>query len=102
MPMETLQAFYDGRAFVPSKPVDFLQGTRVLITVRAEPEPAAKTVETPDLGTPTEPRHLLDGLGEGPALDIQERLAAAKRLVGILKGRDLDLEKVRMERLARQ
>jgi hypothetical protein len=62
----------------------------------------AKTVETLDPGTSTEPYHLLDGSDEGSPLDIQERLAAAKRLVGILKGRDLDLEKVRMERLARQ
>ncbi|MDR2588136.1 MAG: hypothetical protein LBC67_01795 [Spirochaetales bacterium] len=34
--------------------------------------------------------------------DVQRRLEAAKSLVGVLKGRDLDLDKARMERLSRQ
>ena len=81
--MTAVQAVYDGQVFVPIKPCNITKGSKVILTI--ESMNTSFSEEKGRLNT-----------------DIQERIAAAERLVGIASSNPLTLEEIRNERLTRQ
>ena len=78
--MLVINGFFENGVFIPEKPLDDIKGRqRAVLRIGSEDE------KQEQLNT-----------------DIQERIAAAERLVGIASKNTMTLEEIRNERLARQ
>jgi hypothetical protein len=79
--MLVVTGFFDHETFVPDKPVDIPQKKKVIVTIEEEKD----SISGIDLHK-----------------EREERLAALRRITGIISGNTMTLEETRTERLSRQ
>jgi hypothetical protein len=83
--MEAVNAYYDGRSFVPTKPVSVKKNQRAIVTILDEPV----SVQTQ---LPKIKRSVLKAMMKG---------SVTESLIGIISDSGMTLDEIRAERLSK-